>query len=103
MNEFQNRRRRLLLATMAAVTFAAAQPAAAHWPSSPLVSIDVYDRTDGTSLAVYPKDGRRYIVGTPGHEYAVRIRNNSGERIPAGTSIDSGKVVSGYTAPSGQT
>jgi len=83
---------------MAAVTFAAAQTASAHWPQSPLVSIVVYDRTEATSLAVYPKDGRRYIVGSPGHEYAVRIRNNTGERILAVTSVDGVNVVSGETA-----
>ena len=98
MNGFRNRRRRLMLVTMAALTFAAAQPAAAHWPSPALVSIDVYDRTEGTSLVVYPKGGRRYIVGTPGHEYAVRIRNNTGERILAVTSVDGVNVVSGETA-----
>src|SRR5947208_16314604 len=98
MTEFQNRRRTLMLVTMAAVALAAAQPAAAHWPSSALVSIDVYDRTEGTSLVVYPKDGRRYIIGAPGHEYAVRIRNNTGERILAVTSVDGLNVASGETA-----
>ena len=80
------------------VVFAAAQPVGAHWPSSALVSIDVYDRNEGTSLVVYPKDGRRYIIGAPGHEYAVRIRNNTGERILAVTSVDGVNVVSGETA-----
>jgi hypothetical protein len=97
MNEFQHCRRRLMWLMMAAA-FAAAQPAAAHWPSSALLSVDVYDRTEGTALVVYPKDGRRYIVGTPGHEYAVRIRNNTGERILAVTSVDGVNVVSGETA-----
>ena len=80
------------------IALAGAQRAAAHWPSPALVSVDVYDRTEGTSLVVYPKDGRRYIVGTPGHEYAVRIRNNSGERVLAVTSVDGVNVVSGETA-----
>src|SRR5205809_7354400 len=98
MNEFQHRRRGLMLVMAATAAFAAAQPAAAQWPSAALVSVDVYDRTEGTSLVVYPKDGRRYIVGTPGHEYAVRIRNNSGERVLAVTSVDGVNVVSGETA-----
>ena len=98
MHEFLNRYRRLRLVTMVALTCVAVQPASAHWPSSALVSIDVYDRTDGTALVVYPKDGRRYIVGAPGHEYAVRIRNNTGERILAVTSVDGVNVVSGETA-----
>jgi hypothetical protein len=97
MNKFENHRRQLMFLMMAAA-FVAAQPAAAHWPSPALVSLDVYDRADGTSLVVYPKDGRRYIVGTPGHEYAVRIRNNTGERILAVTSVDGVNVVSGETA-----
>src|SRR5947199_2184534 len=98
MNEFQHRRRGLMLVMAATAAFAAAQPAAAHWPSPALVSVDVYDRTEGTSLVVYAKDGRRYIVGMPGHEYAVRIRNCTGERILAVTSVDGVNVVSGETA-----
>jgi hypothetical protein len=75
-----------------------AQAAAANWPYAALVSVDAYDRTDGSALNVYVKDGRRYIVGTPGHEYAVRIRNCTGERILAVTSVDGVNVVSGETA-----
>ena len=98
MNEFRYRRRKFISAAAAFVAFVAAQPVAAHWRSPELVSVDVYDRTEATSLPIYPKDGRRYIVGTPGHEYAVRIRNNTGERILAVTSVDGVNVVSGETA-----
>jgi hypothetical protein len=88
-----------LAAALAAIAaMAAAFPAAAHFPSGSLVSVDVYDRNDGTSLPLYSKDGRRYLVGTPGHEYAVRIRNNTGERILAVTSVDGVNVVTGETA-----
>ena len=45
MDEFQHHRRRLMFLMMAAAAFATAQPAAAHWPSPALVSLDVYDRT----------------------------------------------------------
>src|SRR5437763_4709482 len=82
----------------AAVALPAAEPATAHSPGTALVSIDVYDRTEGTSLAFYAKDGRRYVVGTPGHEYALRIRNNSRERILAVASVDGVNAVSGETA-----
>src|SRR5512135_431158 len=97
MNGFADLRRtlRLVLATAA---LSLAQSACATWPQSPLVSVDAYDRTDGTALAVYVKDGRRYIVGTPGHEYAVRIRNCTPERILAVTSVDGVNVVSVETA-----
>jgi hypothetical protein len=90
--------RRSFLALAAVSALIVAAPACADWPTPALVSMDVYDRTDGTSLAVYLKDGRRYVVGTPGHEYAVRIRNNTGERILAVTSVDGVNAVSGETA-----
>ena len=94
--------RRAAFACVAAAALSAAAPAAAHWGTPGLVSMDVYDRRDGTSLPVYTKDGRRYVVGTPGHEYAVRIRNNTGERILAVTSVDGVNVVSGETASPNQ-
>jgi hypothetical protein len=90
--------RRLLCAALATAALSMAQSACATWAQSPLVAVDAYDRTDGTALAVYVKDGQRYFVGTPGHEYAVRIRNCTGERILAVTSVDGVNVVSGETA-----
>ena len=93
-----NTARGLAAALAAIAAMAAALPAAAHFPTGSLVSVDVYDRNDGTSLPVYSKDGRRYVVGTPAHEYAVRIRNNTGERILAVTSVDGVNVVTGESA-----
>jgi hypothetical protein len=66
------------------------------------VQVDVYDRANGTALPVYAKDGRHYIVGVPGHEYAVRIRNCTGARILAVTSVDGVNVISGDTASPAQ-
>ncbi len=68
-----------------------------------LVQVDVYDRADGMALPVYAKNGRNYIVGTPGHEYAVRIRNCTGGRILVATSVDGVNVISGETAAPSQT
>jgi hypothetical protein len=99
-------RRRVLAAMLALGALAAHLPAAAHAPLPPvrpLVTMDVYDRNDGTALPVYTKDGRRYVVGSPGHEYAVRIRNCTGERIVAVASVDGVNVVSGETAAPDQT
>jgi hypothetical protein len=67
-----------------------------------LVQVDVFDRSDGSSLPVYSKDGRRYIVGTPGHEYALRIRNTTGARVLVVTSVDGVNVISGDTAAPSQ-
>ena len=77
---------------------AATGASAAYWASGSLVGVDVYDRQEGRSLEVYQKDGRSFVVGAPGHEYAVRIRNNTGERILAVTSVDGVNVISGETA-----
>ena len=65
---------------------------------SPLVAVDLYDRTTGSTLDVHWKDDQRFVVGTPGHEYAVRIRNLTGERVLAVTSVDGVNVISGDTA-----
>lgn len=93
--------RRAFLHT-AAMLFAAAiaTPASAHGsaPRSTLAEVDIFDRTTGTSLPVYPKDGRYYVVGQPGHEYTIRIRNRSAGRILAVTSVDGVNVVTGDTA-----
>ena len=68
-----------------------------------LVQVDVYDRANGSALPVYAKDGRNYVVGVPGHEYAVRIRNCTNGRILVATSVDGVNVVSGETAAPSQT
>ena len=67
-----------------------------------LVQVDVYDRADGAALPVYSTDGRSYIVGAPGHEYAVRIRNCTGARVLVVTSVDGVNVISGDTAAPAQ-
>ena len=77
-------------------------PYAPPYVKSSLVQVDVYDRQDGTALAVHQKDGRYYIVGVPGHEYAVRIRNCTNARILVVTSVDGVNVISGDTAAPSQ-
>ena len=67
-----------------------------------LVQVDVYDRQDRSALPIHSKDGRQFIVGTPGHEYAVRIRNCTGARVLVVTSVDGVNVISGDTASPSQ-
>ncbi|MFO1413771.1 MAG: hypothetical protein U1F10_07675 [Burkholderiales bacterium] len=89
------------LVAMGVVQAAWAQPAVPYSPpyvKGSLVQVDVYDRFDGTALPVYAKDGRSFIVGAPGHEYAVRIRNCTGGRVLVVTSVDGVNVISGDTA-----
>jgi len=61
-------------------------------------NVDVYDRTEDRALDVHRHRGRQYIVGTPGHEYAIRIRNCSDRRVLAVVSVDGVNVVTGETA-----
>jgi len=91
--------RRMALRTGAALVLATlAAPVLAYGTSPALAAVDVYDRTIGSPLPVYEKDGRRYVVGTPGNEYAVRIRNCTGRRILAVTSVDGVNAITGETA-----
>jgi hypothetical protein len=85
----------------------AAGVAHANWYESSfvkgrLVQVDVYDRASGTALPVYANNGRNYIVGAPGHEYGVRIRNCTGARVLVVTSVDGVNVISGDTAAPSQ-
>ena len=88
-----------------AVLFAAMLPlagsASAHWPLA-RVNVEVYDRTEGRALPMYDFGGRRYVVGKPGNEYAIRVRNNGGERALAVMSVDGVNVISGDTASTSQ-
>jgi hypothetical protein len=95
-------RRRGLLATcaLAAVLNLAAAPAARA--DARLVRVDVIDRDDGRALHVWRDHGRPVVAGRPGSRYAVRLVNDSGERVLAVVAIDGVNVVSGETAAVGQ-
>lgn len=88
--------RRRSAALLAVVSLVLGVRAFAH-ESAP-VTVDIYDRTQGETLATYAQDGQRYVVGVPGHEYAIRIRNHAPTRIVAITSVDGVNVVTGDTA-----
>lgn len=69
---------------------------------STLARVEIYDRTRGGVLPIYPSAGRNWIEGVPGHEYAVRIRNRSAARILVVTSVDGVNVITGDTAAPSQ-
>jgi len=75
--------------------------ALAHWPL-PRVNVEIYDRTEGGVLPMYDFGGRRYVVGKPGNEYAIRVRNNGGERALAVMSVDGVNIITGDTASPAQ-
>ena len=65
-------------------------------------SVDLLTRADGQVLTSYQKDGNRWVVGTPGQEYAIRVCNTTGARVLAVMSVDGVNVVSGETASPSQ-
>ena len=89
---------RSLLATAAAATLIAAMVPSAEARAAALARVDVFDRHAEEALPVYRHAGRHYVEGRPGNEYAVRIRNCTGERLLAVLSVDGINAVSGETA-----
>ncbi len=86
---------------VAAVLAATILPAAATTACS-TARVDIYDRNAGQALETYRHHGQRYVVGTPGNEYAVRVRNCTGVRVLAVVSVDGVNVVTGETASTDQ-
>jgi len=68
-----------------------------------LVDVTVYDRVENRTLPVYRHEARHYVVGTPGNEYQVRVRNRTGGEILSVVSVDGVNAVSGETANWNQT
>lgn len=89
---FRSRRSRLLLSL--ALLAGACLPAFAR----PTVEMDVVDRDSGQWLPEYRHRGDTWIAGAPGHRYAVRLTNNSGERVLVVLSIDGVNAVTGQDA-----
>jgi len=68
-----------------------------------LVDVKVYDRVENRTLPVYRHEGRHYVVGKPGNEYQIRVRNRTGGDILSVVSVDGVNAVSGETANWNQT
>jgi hypothetical protein len=68
-----------------------------------LADITIYDRAENRTLPVYRHEGRYYVVGRPGNEYQVRVRNRTGGEILSVVSVDGVNAISGETASWDQT
>ena len=68
-----------------------------------LVDVTVYDRKERQVLPVHRHGGRLYVVGRPGNEYQIRVRNRTGGDILSVVSVDGVNAVSGETAAWHQT
>jgi hypothetical protein len=85
----------VIAATVVAATTAITTPAAAV---GSLADLNVYDRTEGRRLQVYWHQGRAYVVGKPGNEYQVTLRNRAGDDVLAIVSVDGVNVITGQSA-----
>ncbi len=68
-----------------------------------IADVTVYDRAENRTLPVYRHEGRYYVVGRPGNEYQIRVRNRGGADILTVVSVDGVNAVSGETADWSQT
>ena len=63
-----------------------------------LADVSIFDRGTGRELPVYWHEGRAYVVGRPGNEYEVVVRNRRGEDVLAVVSVDGLNVMNGEPA-----
>jgi hypothetical protein len=84
----------LMLASMCALSATAC--------ARPLVDLSVVDRDTGNTLPTYTQYGKRYVPGEPGHRYALRLSNHTGQRVMVVLSVDGVNAVTGETAGANQ-
>jgi hypothetical protein len=68
-----------------------------------LANLAIIDRKTGAELTPHFYRGEYWVAGAPGGTYAIEIRNRTGERLLAVTSVDGVNVISGATAGWDQT
>jgi hypothetical protein len=90
-----------LAASFAAAMFAADSQAHGVLPQTQ-ATVEIVDRTEGRVLPMYWHQGRRYVVGKPGNEYTIRVRNGGSGRVLAVMSVDGVNVITGDTASTQQ-
>jgi len=79
----------------AAVLWCVAGAAAA---TGRMADVTVFDRVSNRVLPIHHHEGRYYVVGQPGHEYQVRVRNRTAGEVLAVVSVDGVNAVTGETA-----
>ena len=67
-----------------------------------LADVSIFDRANAREVPVTWHDGRAYVVGKPGNEYQVVVRNRSGDEVLAVVSVDGVNVMNGETASPSQ-
>ena len=68
-----------------------------------LADIRIFDRAESRKLPIHWHEGKAYVVGKPGNEYQIGVRNRAGSDVLTVISVDGVNVVSGETAAPEQT
>ncbi len=68
-----------------------------------IANVAIIDRDSGATLSAHYYHGEYWVAGVPGGKYAIEIRNSTGGRLLAVTSVDGVNVLSGATAGWNQT
>ena len=89
-----------LLAVLALCGFKPAVPPRAD--AGP-VTLDLVERDQRRELPIHLHRGQHWVAGREGQPYAVRLRNNSPERVLVVLSVDGLNVISGEVAAPDQT
>lgn len=92
---------RLLASPFLLLLLCGFRPAPIPEPQPP-VQLSVIDREQDDPLRQYPYRGQRWIEGTPGHRYAVRLQNTTDQRVLVVLSVDGVNAITGATASPGQ-
>ncbi|MGV8931939.1 MAG: hypothetical protein ACOH1R_07500 [Luteimonas sp.] len=71
-------------------------------PAQSRVDVAVVDRDSGQWLPHYRYRGDTWLAGIPGHRYAVRLTNTTGERVLVVLSVDGVNAISGEDADPAQ-
>jgi len=63
-----------------------------------MADVNVIDRSNGRRMAVHWHGGQAYVVGKPGGEYRLEVRNRDGGDLLAVMSVDGVNVITGESA-----
>ncbi|HJS38904.1 MAG TPA: hypothetical protein VJ789_12345 [Burkholderiales bacterium] len=63
-----------------------------------MADVNVIDRSNGRRLPVHWHGGQAYVVGKPGSEYRIEVRNREGGDVLAVMSVDGVNVITGESA-----
>lgn len=95
--------KRLTLPLLAVLALCGFKPAVPPRADAGPVTLSLVDRDQQRELPIWQHRGQRWVAGNQGAPYAVRLRNNSPERVLVVLSVDGLNVINGEVASPDQT